>query len=63
MYMQHPDMQQPSLNTIGQELHLKNHAKRTSRGRDRGVGANGPYIELSGGFQKIPQIFQMTMTH
>ena len=63
MFMQHPDMQQPSLNTIDQQLHLKNHAKRTSRGRTRGVKANGPYIEPSGNFWKIPQFFQMTITH
>jgi hypothetical protein len=63
MFMQYPDMQQPSLNTTDQQLHLKNHAKWTSRGRTRGVQANGPYIEPSGNFQKIPQIFQMTITH
>jgi hypothetical protein len=63
LFMQRPDKQQPSLNTIDQQLHLKNHAKWTSGGHTRGVKANGPYIEPSGNFQKIPQIFQMTITH
>jgi hypothetical protein len=63
MFMQYPDMQQPSLNTIDQYLHLKNHTKQTSWGHTRGVKANGPYIELSGNFQKIPQNFHMTITH
>jgi hypothetical protein len=38
-------------------LHLKNHAKWTSRGLTRGVKASGPYIEPSGAVSKIPQFF------
>ncbi len=62
MFLYYPDMPRPSLNPIEQYLHLKHHAKWTSKGSTIGVKVNGLYIEVLEMRPRIPRFVQTMIT-